>query len=49
MKLHNIIFAKVNDRWKATWVDGDCIGSRNIRWYEWPYFWFITIRNLFHG
>ena len=29
MKLHNIIFAKINSKWQATWVDGDCIGHRD--------------------
>jgi hypothetical protein len=30
----NIIFAKINGKWQATWIDGGCVGHRDLRWYE---------------
>lgn len=46
MKLHNIIFAKINDGWKASWIEGDSISYRNLYWYEWPYLFFLRIRDF---
>lgn len=47
MKLHNIIFAKINDGWKASWIEGDAVAYRNLYWYEWPYLYMIRIRDWF--
>jgi len=46
MKLHNIIFAKINGKWQATWDAGDCIGHRDMRWYEHIYLKFLHIRDF---
>ena len=47
MKLHNIIFAKINDCWKASWIENDSIAYRNLYWHEWPYLYMIRIRDWF--
>lgn len=41
-----IIYAKVNDEWKASWIDGDAIDYRNLYWYEWPFLRFYQVRNF---
>jgi len=39
--LHNIIFAVINNKWQATWVEGQAIVHRDLKWYEWIYLFYL--------
>ena len=44
--LHNLTFARINDKWQVSWVEGQEIGHRDLRWYEWWYLRYLRIRDF---
>lgn len=45
--LHNITFAIINNKWQATWSEGEAIAMRDLKWYEWPYLKYLRARDYF--
>jgi len=46
MSIHNIIFAKINGKWQATFIVGQSISHRNLYWHEKIYLRYLKIRDF---
>jgi len=44
--LHNIIFTVINNKWQASWIEGECVSHRDLKWYEWPYLRYLQTRDF---